>query len=585
MQHAILNGNSYRTLFLARLRSLQAPLYLAIFLLLSGVQALAQDISVTVNGDPVVFNGMGPQQVQGRVLVPVRGVLEKLGASVTWVPETQTVVASNGKVDIQLRLNDRHATVNSKDVLLDVPAQLIAGRTMVPLRFLGEALGLDVKWDGQTRTVLIVSQDQGHEDHDQNPQHRHDHDDNAPKNSITPTINGFAFTTESRSGWLRAGQALTATLDGTPNSDASFRIPGLAEDIPMRETAPGHYVGSWTVPDNQKLQLGNATVIGSLRRGDKIAPLIQAANMLSVDTVPPQIRDRSPEPDTRVTSPRPNISAVFEDHGGSQVNTDRIRLMLNGHDITGDATITKDFVTFTPKEPLQPGPQTVELRVTDNAGNTTESVWKFMQAERAVGGIKTVNHNGDRILEPGDTLHVEMTGSPGGAATFSVGNIKDIRMAEVAPGRYATDYTVRKGDDVENARLAVRLVGSDGEKYVQQADRAVRVRTGKPIDPVISSPGPNDTIANPLIIKGKATPNTQVHVKVDYRNRLLGVVGVQGTAADTVVNVDKNGFWQTDPINLSGLFNSRGVEYTITAISTNAFAEKSGQATLKLKGK
>src|SRR5262249_31688630 len=160
------------------------------------------------------------------------------------------------------------------------------------------------------------------------------------------------------------------------------------------------YAGSWTIPNDKRLQLGNAAVIGSLRIGDRTAPLIQAANLLSVDTVPPRVRDRSPEPDSRVNSPRPNISAVFQDRGGSEINTEGVRLLLNGRDITRDATITKDFVTYTPRSPLSAGAQTVELRVADHAGNTTETTWKFMEAERAAGGIKTVNDNADRTLEP-----------------------------------------------------------------------------------------------------------------------------------------------------------------------------------------
>ena len=555
---------------------------LAALLLLSGSRSMAQDISVMVNGDPVSFSGLGPQQIQGRVLVPVRGVLEKLGADVTWVPETQTVVATTAKVDIQLRLNDRHATVNGRDVTLDVPAQLIAGRTMVPLRFIGEALGLDVSWNDQTRTVMIVSKDSG----DPRPQPNPDRDhDRPPRPAVTPVINSFSFSSDERGSWLRAGQSLTATLEGTPGGQASFRIPGLAEDVPMRESAPGRYTGSWTIPEDKKLQLANAAVIGSLQIRDKSAPLIQAANLLSVDTVPPHIRDRSPEPDSRITAPRPNISAVFEDQGGSDINTKRVRLMINGHDVTAAATITRDFITYTPTEPLPPGVQNIGLIVADQAGNTTDTTWKFIEAERAMGGIQSIRNNADHTLEPGDTLHVEMIGTPGGTATFSAGSIRNVPLAEVAPGRYAADYTIRKGDDVENARLTVRLVTPDGEKYVQQADRGFRVHTGKPIDPVITSPGPNDALSGPLVIKGKATPNTQVHVKVDYRNRVLGVVGVQGTASDTVVNVDKNGNWQTDPISLNGLFNSRGVEYTITAISTNAANEKSGQTTLKLKAR
>jgi len=89
-------------------------------------QCRASGIGVTVNGSPVDFDGMGPVEVNGRVLVPVRGVLESLGADVGWNADSQTVVANNGRVDIELRIGDHSASVDGAAVPLDVPAQVIA---------------------------------------------------------------------------------------------------------------------------------------------------------------------------------------------------------------------------------------------------------------------------------------------------------------------------------------------------------------------------------------------------------------------------------------------------------------------------
>src|SRR5258708_1755566 len=107
---------------------------LAAVLVLPGF-ALSQNITVVVNGEPVAFSGVGPRQINGRVLVPLRGIMEKLGAYVGFDGSTRTVTASKSGVDMSLRLGDRHATVNGRDVTLDVPAQEISGSTMVPLRF------------------------------------------------------------------------------------------------------------------------------------------------------------------------------------------------------------------------------------------------------------------------------------------------------------------------------------------------------------------------------------------------------------------------------------------------------------------
>jgi hypothetical protein len=137
---------------------------IAAMLVLSAGSVMAQRIQVIVNGSRVHFEGLGPMQLQGRTMVPVRGVLEKLGAEVAWVESSRTVVASKPGMEIQLPLGEHEATVSGKKVALDVPAQEINGHTMVPLRFLGEALGADVRWDDAARTVIIVTHERQRRD-------------------------------------------------------------------------------------------------------------------------------------------------------------------------------------------------------------------------------------------------------------------------------------------------------------------------------------------------------------------------------------------------------------------------------------
>jgi hypothetical protein len=128
---------------------------LAALLCSSPSVVMADTINVRVNGDPVYFEGAKPREMNGRVLVPLRGVLEKMGATVDWMPSSQTVVAAKGDMELNLPIGSRFATVNGRQVRLDVPAMTIAGSTMVPLRFVSEALGADVTWREASNTVLI----------------------------------------------------------------------------------------------------------------------------------------------------------------------------------------------------------------------------------------------------------------------------------------------------------------------------------------------------------------------------------------------------------------------------------------------
>ncbi len=580
-----------------------------LLMLAAPVRSGAQAIGVTINGQPVVFQDIGPQQIDGRTLVPVRGVLEKLGATISFDNRTQTVVASTPNVDIQLKIGSKTATVNGKEITLDTPAQTIHDHTFVPLRFIGEALGADLSWDATTRTVRILTKDALNASagappdptlRDDRPRRRPQDDsagdrprrrpqddpagdrrtpDNRPgSNGPAPVINSF---TQSAGRWLRANETLEATLEGTPGGQASFRIPGLMDQVPMRETTPGHYVGSWQVPAGKPVQLKAAAVIGSLQIGNRMAPLLQAAETVSVDAIDPRIRDAAPE-NTNVSDPRPNISATFEDQG-SGVDRKSVHLFVNGRDVTNEANVTRDFISYKPDAPLGAGPQQIELKVMDMAGNLADARWTFNERPRAAGGIRSVSDNADHALQPGDVMHVELSGTPGSQAVFSAGSIQNVPMREDQPGHYVADYTIRRGDDIADKPLAFRLKTPDGEKFEQAGRSAIRINTGKPSAPTVTYPGPNDAPANPLIVRGKATPNSRVRVKIDYQNKVFGLVSMRGTAADATVTADKNGNWESAPINVGGILGSKGVEYTITATAISASEEQSDTTTARFR--
>lgn len=124
--------------------------------LLLTITAGVAAIQVELNGRPLYFN-VPPRQVSGRTMVPLRGIFESLGAQVNWDASTSTITATKGATDVRLSIGDPRATVNGRTVLLDAPAMILNGSTMVPLRFISEALGADVKWLQATETVSITT--------------------------------------------------------------------------------------------------------------------------------------------------------------------------------------------------------------------------------------------------------------------------------------------------------------------------------------------------------------------------------------------------------------------------------------------
>lgn len=117
------------------------------------------DITVTIDGQRVAFQGQPPVIITGRTLVPVRGVFETLGFNVNWNSQLRQVTLTRDDDTIVITIDSSVFTHNGVRHTLDVPAQTINGRTLLPIRALVEAVGYNIRWNGTTATVLIFTYD------------------------------------------------------------------------------------------------------------------------------------------------------------------------------------------------------------------------------------------------------------------------------------------------------------------------------------------------------------------------------------------------------------------------------------------
>ncbi len=128
-------------------------LVLALSLIWGGGAAWAAP-AVYLNGQKL---GLDAILQEGRVLVGVREIAEALDFQVDWKAASKTVAINKGNNSILLVIGSPTAWINGQSRDLEVPAQIEQGRTMVPVRLVAEALGLEVNWDGTRQAVELTA--------------------------------------------------------------------------------------------------------------------------------------------------------------------------------------------------------------------------------------------------------------------------------------------------------------------------------------------------------------------------------------------------------------------------------------------
>ena len=126
-------------------------------MLLGGVSAVyggEKSISLQVNGREISAE-VPPTVIDGRTMVPVRAIFEAVGANIDFDAETKTITARKGDTTVNMTVGANAVTVNNKEVQLDAPAVIVNGRTLAPARFVAETFGYTVQWDAENKIVKI----------------------------------------------------------------------------------------------------------------------------------------------------------------------------------------------------------------------------------------------------------------------------------------------------------------------------------------------------------------------------------------------------------------------------------------------
>lgn len=239
------------------------------------VPVFAEDtIKITVDGNVVdcAAYGQEPTAINGTTLVPLRSVFEALGATVAWDGDTQTVVSARGADTITLKLNSTEMMVNGEVKVLSVPAQSMNERTMVPVRAIAEAFGCDVKWDGDTRTVIVSTLVNA----DETPE--------AVVTKVYDAILKLDFDTAKK--YFMDETVAEDYLGDMDVESALGNLPGMELDQRMQDTMVEFFVGVMSLAT---FEIKNVTV------GDDVAYIEVVMTVPDFDKIEPGEKDLSEE--------------------------------------------------------------------------------------------------------------------------------------------------------------------------------------------------------------------------------------------------------------------------------------------------
>lgn len=226
---------------------------------------------------------------------------------------------------------------------------------------------------------------------------------------------------------IEPGAELRFLLNGMPGAVATVAIPGVIDNMPMREVQPGVYEGSYTIRRLDVLA-PSRPIVATLRMGDK-AVASNLSQPLTTDAKAPVLRNLSPREGELVAgNGATSVSASFDDAGGVGVDPKSVRILLGGRNVTADSNITAQFLSY--RANLPAGRYTVDISAKDMVGNTMNKVWNFEVAGTATALPATVplqvtSHANNAIVE-GNATTVRGRTAPGAVVEVKVQAIAPI---------------------------------------------------------------------------------------------------------------------------------------------------------------
>lgn len=225
---------------------------------------------------------------------------------------------------------------------------------------------------------------------------------------------------------IEPGAELKFTLAGVPGATVDFDIPGVVQNVPMREVRAGVYEGSYTVRRLDNLS-PSRPIVATMRLGDRTVTS-SLTQPLVADAKPPVIRHLAPREGEAVVGRGAAISGTFDDTGGVGVDPRSVRIVVSGRDVTGQSEITPQHFSY--RADLPPGRHTVEVSASDVAGNGVRRSWSFESVATVIIAPTTIplqvtSHPNNAQVAAGATL-VQGRTAPGAVVDIRVNAIASV---------------------------------------------------------------------------------------------------------------------------------------------------------------
>lgn len=406
--------------------------------------AAAQAVTIVVGGNPLALEP-GPIERNGRVFVPLRGIFERLGATVVYADGN--INATKGHTTVALSIGSTRALVNGQVQYFDVAPFIVGATTYVPLRFIAQSLGANVNYNDNTRVVAIgMAHPQPYYPPPNPPR------PNPPPPNPPPPAGPVYLNAQHPSPGSGTGNRFVqiSAQFSRPVQPGGVRVWLDGNGITDRA---GVYNRGFSYNPPAPLAYGSHTVRTTGYGADGV--YFDRSWSFTVTGAPPppanpiELQNVNPGRGATVQNRFATISGDFS----RPVDTGSIRIRLDGNNITGQSGIGKNSFSFKPPAPLSFGSHTVRVDGKGAGGMDFDRQWSFTVAGQPVPHMHLTISNppGDAVV--GNTFTVRGN---------TVGNAKVVVTAgagDSATGQFRGNTTAGPYGNFSIAVSITRLMG------------------------------------------------------------------------------------------------------------------------------